>query len=103
MNDNDFQLVMRAKKQIQRETYIRSFLLFSAVFCAALKFLGMELPFLYFWLFVILFVSLVLSSDLIADIGAVSKRDLIDIIEKQFHNDPALLARYSSARSRSQS
>ena len=67
------------------------------------KFLGMELPFLYLGLFVILFVSLVLSSDLIADIGAVSKRDLIDIIEKQFHNDPALLARYSSARSRSQS
>ena len=101
MNEKDFQLIMRAKKQIQRETYIRSFLLFAAVFCAALRFLGTELPFLYLGLFVLLFVSLVLSSDLIADIGAVSKMDLINIIEKQFHNDPVMLARYSSARNRS--
>jgi hypothetical protein len=85
MNDNDFQLVVRAKKQIQREIYIRSFLLFSAVSCAALKFLGMELPFLYLGLFVILLVSLALSSDLIANIGALSHKDLINIIEKHGH------------------
>lgn len=102
MNERDLQLILRAKRQIKRETSVRSFLIFAAMFSAALRFLGTELPFLYIGLFVILFVALVLSSDIIADIGTVSKRDLIDIIEKQFNNDPEMLARYSSARSRSQ-
>lgn len=100
MNEGDFQLILRAKRQIRRELSLRSFLLFAVVFCAALRFLGLELPLLYIALFVLLLVSLILSSDLIANIGTVSKSDLINLIEKHIHNDPEILTRYSSSQGR---
>jgi uncharacterized membrane protein YczE len=100
MNERDFQLVMRAKRQIHRETALRSMLIFGLLFAAALRLLGIELPFLYLMLFVFLFISLILSSDLIANIGLVSKDDLIKVIEKQLHSDPEMLMRYSDSASR---
>ena len=100
MNERDFQLVMRAKRQIHRETALRSFLLFGLFFTAILQMLGIELPFLYPLLFVILFVSLVLSSDFVANFGMVSKNDLIHLIEKHIHSDPDALAAYSNLRNK---
>lgn len=100
MNERDFHLVIRAKRQIHRETALRSMLIFGLLFSAALRFLGVELPFLYLMLFVFLLISLILSSDLIANFGLVSKGDLIEVIEKQLHSDPEMLTRYSNSRSR---
>lgn len=100
MNDRDIKLLLRAKRQISRETAVRSFLIFGLVFSAALRFLGVELPSLYILLFVFLFVSLILSSDFVANFGLVSKQDLVNVIEKHIHNDPEVLQRYSSARNK---
>ena len=100
MNEQDFQLVMRAKRQIQRELAMRSFLVFGLLFCAALTLLGIKIPFLYLLLFIILLISLVVSSELMPDFGMVSKGDLISVIEKHIHSDPEALSRYSVARSR---
>lgn len=100
MNERDFQLIVRAKRQIHREAALRSFLIFGLLFSAALRLLGVELPFLYLMLPVSLFVSLIFSSDLIANYGQVSKGDLINVIEKQLHNDPEMLTRYANSRSR---
>ena len=100
MNERDFQLVMRAKRQIQRETALRSFLIFGLFFCAVLRMVGIELPFVYLLLFVMLFVSLVLSSDFIANFGMVSKKDLVGVIEKHIHSNPEVLTRYSNTRSK---
>ncbi len=100
MNEGDFQLVMRAKRQIHREMALRSFLIFGLVFSAALRLIGVELPFLYLMLFIFLFVSLIFSSDLIANFGLVSKSDLIKVIETHIHNDPEILTRYSNSNSR---
>lgn len=100
MNERDLKLVLRAKRQIRREIAIRSFLVFGLFFCAVLRMLGVELPFMYLLLFVLLFVSLVLTSDLIANFGMVSKKDLINVIENYIHSDPEVLTRYSSAKSR---
>jgi len=97
MNERDFKLIMRAKRQIHREAALRSFLIFGLLFAAALRFLGVELPFLYMMLFVCLFISLIFSSDLIANFGLVSKDDLIKVIEKHIHNDPEMLTRYSNS------
>ena len=49
-----------------------------------LRFLGVELTFSYFMLFVFLLISLVFSSDLIANFGLVSKGDLIKVIENNY-------------------
>jgi len=100
MNERDFHLVMRAKRQIRRETKLRSMLIFGLLFSAALRFLGVELPFLYLMLFVFLLISLIFSSDLIANFGLVSKGDLIKVIEKQLHSDPEMLTRYLNTKSR---
>lgn len=100
MNERDFQLVMRAKRQIHRETALRSMLVFGLLFSAALRLWGVELPFLYLMLFVFLVISLIFSSDLIANFGLVSKDDLIKIIEKQLHSDPEMLTRYLNTRSK---
>jgi len=100
MNERDFHLVMRAKRQIHRETALRSMLIFGLLFSAALRLLGVELPFLYLMLFVFLIISLIFSSDLIANFGLVSKDDLIKVIEKQLHSDPEMLTRYLNTRSK---
>ncbi len=100
MNDRDIQLVLRAKRQIQRETATRSFLVFGVVFCAVLRFLGVEAPFLYLTLFVLLFICLLLSSDLLVNFGSVSKKDLVSVIERHIHSDADMLTRYSSVKSR---
>lgn len=100
MNERDFQLVLRAKRQINREGALRSMLIFGLLFSAALRFLGVELPFLYLMMFIFLLISLILSSDLIANIGQVSKADLIEVIEKQLHSDPEMLTRYLNTRTK---
>ncbi|MFZ8956187.1 MAG: hypothetical protein ACO2ZE_03970 [Pseudohongiellaceae bacterium] len=86
MNEDDFQLVLRAKRQIQRE--------------AALRFADIDLPFMYPLLFTVLFISLVLNSDVIANMGLVTRKDLIAVIERHIHNDPGSLARYSQLKNR---
>ncbi len=75
-------------------------LIFGLLFSAALRFLGVELPFLYLMMFIFLLISLILSSDLIANIGQVSKADLIEVIEKQLHSDPEMLTRYLNTRTK---
>ena len=97
MNEDDFQLVLRAKRQIQREAALRSFLVAVA---AALRFADIDLPFMYPLLFTVLFVSLVLNSDVIANMGLVTRKDLIAVIERHIHNDPGSLARYSQLKNR---
>jgi|TARA_B110000914_G_C15444526_1_gene437751 uncharacterized membrane protein YczE len=101
MDERDFHLAMRAKRQIHRETELRSMLIFGLLFSAALRFLGAEFPFLYLRLFVFLLVSLIFSSELIANFGLVSKDNLIKVIEKQLYSDPEMLTRYLNRRSRS--
>ena len=91
-------MVMRAKRQIQREKALRSMLIFGVLFTAALRFLGVEIPFLYLMMFVFLVISLIFSSDLIANFGLVSKGDLVEVIEKQLHSDPEMLTRYLNSR-----
>jgi len=59
-----------------------------------------ELPFLYLMMFFFLLISLIFSSDLIANFGLVSKSDLIEVIEKQLHSDPEMLTRYLNTRSK---
>ena len=76
-------------------------LIFELLFSAALRFLDAEFSFLYLMLFVFLLVSLIFSSDLIANFGLVSKDNLIKVIEKQLHSDPEMLTRYLNRRSRS--
>ena len=100
MDEHDFQLILRAKRQIRREKSIRSFLVVGLCFAAGLRLLGLELPNLYPLLFVLLFVALVLNSDLIANFGMVSKKDLIAVIERHIHNDPDVLSRYADSKSR---
>ena len=101
MNESDFNLVLRAKRQIHREAAIRSFLIAGVCVAAGLRLLGIELPFIYPLLFIILFISLVLNSDVIANFGLVTKRDLVNVIERHIHNDPEVLTRYSELKNRS--
>lgn len=101
MDDRDFQLVARAKRQIRRESSIRSFLIVGLVFTAVLRMIGIELPFMVPLLFMILFISLVINSDLIANYGLVTKKDLVSLIEKHIHNDPESLTRYAGLNDRS--
>jgi len=98
MNERDFQLLLRAKRQIRRENSIRSFLIVGICFAAVLRLAGIELPLLYPLLFVVLFVALVLNSDLIANFGMVSKTDLVNLIERHIHNDPEALTRYVNSK-----
>jgi len=100
MDEQDLRLVLRAQRQIARESSLRSFLLTGVLFCAGLRFLNVDMPFLYLLLFIVLLISLVLTSDMFASIGLVSKKDLIKLIETHIHTDPEVLARYSSARSK---
>ena len=51
-------------------------------------------------MFIILFVSLILNSDFIANLGMVSKRDLVKLIEQHIHNDPEELTRYSAVKNK---
>jgi len=46
MNENDFNLLLRAKRQIHRESAIRSFLLAGVCVTAGLKLFGIDLPFI---------------------------------------------------------
>ena len=101
MDERDFQLLLRAKRQIRRESWLRSFLWAGLLVAAALRVLGVDVAFLFPLLFVILFVSLILNSDLIANIGLVTKHDLVKMIERHIHNDPDVLTRYASLRNRS--
>ncbi len=48
----------------------------------------------------LLFVSLDLNSDVIANMGLVTRKDLIAVIERHIHNDPGSLARYSQLKNR---
>ena len=101
MNDRDYQLILRAKRQIDRESSMRSFLIVGICFVAFLRLLGLEVSFLYPVLFIILFVSLILNSDFIANLGMVSKRDLVKLIEQHIHNDPDELTKYSTLKNKS--
>lgn len=100
MNEHDFRLIRRAKRQIQREASWRSFLLFGLAFAAVLRLFGIELPVLYFLLFTMFLISLILTSDLLVNIGTVSKKDLLSLLESQLHNDPDALSRYAEAHKR---
>jgi len=100
MDERDFHILLRAKRQIRRETTMRSFLLAGLLVAAALRLLNVDVTFLYPLLFVILFVSLILNSDLIANFGLVSKQDLVKMIERHIHNDPDVLTRYASLKNR---
>jgi len=100
MNERDYQIVLRAKRQIRREIAWRSFLIFGLLFSAALRFMGVEFRFLYISLFIFFFISLVLSSDLIANFGRVSKQDLINIIDSHIHNNPEELTKFSSLKNK---
>lgn len=100
MNEQDFRLVLRAQRQIAREAGLRSFLIAGVLFCAGLRLLGIDLQFLYLLLFIVVFISLILTSDMFASIGLVSKKDLVKVIENHIHTDPEVLARYSSLRNK---
>ena len=100
MDERDLHLLLRAKRQIHREAKLRAFLIFGVCFTACLRLVGIELPFLYLVLFVLLFVALVLNSDLIGNFGMVSKKDLVAVIEQHIHNDPEAITRYMEAKSR---
>lgn len=100
MNERDFRLLMRAKRQIKRESAIRSFLIAGIFVAAALRLVGLDMNFFYPLLFVILFVALILNSDLIANFGMVSKKDLVGVIERHIHNDAETLTRYVNAKSK---
>ena len=67
---------------------------------AVLRFLGVELPFVYLMLFVFLLISLIFSSDLIANFGSPSKGVLIKVIEKQLHSDPKMLTHSLDTKNR---
>ncbi|MGB1746066.1 MAG: hypothetical protein ACPHGW_00900 [Pseudohongiellaceae bacterium] len=102
-SEDDFQLVLRAKRQIQREAALRSFLVAGVAgvaVAAALRFADIDLPFMHPLLFTVLFVSLVLNSDVIANMGLVTRKDLIAVIERHIHNDPGSLAQYSQLKNR---
>jgi hypothetical protein len=101
MNERDFQILLRAKRQIARESSIRSFLIVGICFAAVLRMLSIELPVLYPLLFVILLVYLVVNSDFIGNRGLVSKRDLVKLIERNINNDPDTLSRYAQLKSKS--
>lgn len=101
MNERDFRLLMRAKRQIDREASWRSFLWVGLIVAACLRMFGVELPYLYLSLFSLLFVLLIISSDLLTSVGSVSKKDLVSLIERHIHSDPEVLTRYASSRSRS--
>ena len=101
MNERDFYLVLRAKRQIERESAIRSFLIAGICVAAGLRLVGIELPFIFPLLFVILFVSLALNSDVIANYGLVTKRDLVSVIERHIHSDPEVLTRYAEVKNKS--
>lgn len=100
MNEQDFRLVIRARRQIAHETALRSFLIAGVLFCAGLRLLGIDPQFLYILLFVVGLIALILSSDMFASIGLVSKKDLVGVIESHIHADPEVLARYSSVRNK---
>jgi len=101
MDEQDFHILLRAKRQIRRETALRSFLFAGLLVAAGLRLFGIDVSFLYPVLFVLLFVSLVMNSDVIANVGLITKKDLVKLIERQIHNDPDILARYVSARGKS--
>ena len=98
MEQRDLLLVLRAKRQIKREMALRSFLVTGLFVAAGLRVLGVDVAFLYPLLFILLFVSLVMNSDVIANVGLVTKKDLVNLIERQIHGDPDTLARYVSER-----
>lgn len=98
MTESDLQLLLRAKNQIARESTWRSFLIVGIVFAAVLRLAGLDLPYLYFLLFVLFFVSLLLTSDLLFNIGTVTKRDLVGLIENTIHNDPTILTKYADLK-----
>lgn len=98
MDEQDFQILLRAKRQIKRETALRSFLIAGLFVAAGLRVVGIDTAFLYPLLFILLFVSLVMNSDVIANVGLVSKHDLVKLIERQIHKNPEVLAHYVKLR-----
>lgn len=101
MDEQDFHILLRAKRQIKREAALRSFLFAGLLVAASLRLFGIDVSFLYPMLFILLFVSLVMNSDVIANVGLVTKKDLVKLIERQIHNDPDILARYVNKRDKS--
>ncbi len=100
MNERDFELILRAKKQVESERNMRSFLIVGLVFCASLRLVGFELPYLYLLMFMILFASLIFFSELIANFGRVSKTDLIELIEQHIHQNPESLTLYAEIKNK---
>ncbi len=98
MTEADLQLLLRAKNQIKREATWRSFLTVGIVFAAMLRLIGFDLPTLYFLIFTLFIVLLLLTSDLLLNIGTVTKRDLVSLIENTVHSDPAILSKYASLK-----
>jgi hypothetical protein len=47
-----------------------------------------------------LLISLVVTSDLLVNIGTVLKKDLISLIESQLHSDADALGRYAQTKGR---
>jgi|TARA_B110000971_G_scaffold56421_1_gene57446 hypothetical protein len=71
MNDAACHFIMLAKRQIRREASWRSFLLFGLAIAAFVLLFRIELPALYLLLFVLFLISLVVTSDLLVNIGTV--------------------------------
>ena len=87
MNDAALHLILRAKGQIRQETPWCSLLLSALAIAAVLRLFGIELPVLYLSLFVLFLISLVLTLDLLINIGTVSTKKLISLISSQLNSD----------------
>ena len=98
MTEKDFKILMRAKQQIEREAALRSFIWIGLVFAAVLRMLEVDIEILIRVMFSIILIALVLSSDLLVNIGTISKKDLVKVIERHIHSDPEVLTRYSATR-----
>jgi|TARA_B110000971_G_scaffold56420_1_gene57443 hypothetical protein len=64
------------------------------------SYFGLNFPPLYLLLFMLLLISLVVTSDLLVNIGTVLKKDLISLIESQLHSDADALGRYAQTKGR---
>jgi len=93
MNDAALHLILRAKGQIRQETPWCSLLLFALAIAAVLRLFGIKLLVLYLSLFVLFLISLVLTLDLLINIGTVSTKKMISLISSQLNSDADALGR----------
>lgn len=93
MNDAALHLILRAKGQIRQETSWCSLLLFALAIAAVLRLFGIKLLVLYLSLFVLFLISLVLTLDLLINIGTVSTKKMISLISSQLNSDADALGR----------